>query len=48
MEAGAGNQEIKMDTVTLLLLIAAPLWLALLAWLWRTERRRQRNTGDRP
>jgi hypothetical protein len=31
-----------MDTATLLLLIALPFWLALLAWLWRTERHRQR------
>jgi hypothetical protein len=35
-----------MDTVTLLLLIALPFWLGLLAWLWRTERHRQRP-GDR-
>jgi len=36
-----------MDTATLLLLIALPFWLALLAWLWRTERHRQRPmTGD--
>jgi hypothetical protein len=40
--------HMKMDTVTLLLLIALPFWLGLLAWLWRTEHRRQRNTGGRP
>jgi hypothetical protein len=36
----------EMDIVTLLLLIALPFWLGLLAWLWRTERHRQRP-GDR-
>jgi hypothetical protein len=36
-----------MDTATLLLLIALPFWLALLAWLWRTERHRQRPDDRR-
>jgi hypothetical protein len=40
------TQLSEMDTVTLLLLIALPFWLGLLAWLWRSEHRRQRP-GDR-
>jgi Flp pilus assembly protein TadB len=38
-----------MDPLVVVLMIVVVLatWTGLAVWLWRSERRRQRNTGDR-